>query len=77
MVEGGVAKKKAKETTSKETCFYCSQVGHWKRNCKAYLEPRKEVACDVPSTSGIYVIEVNTISRDNLWVLDIGCGSHI
>ena len=35
------------------------------------------MAYDVPSTLGIHVIEVNTVSRDNLWVRDIGCGSHI
>ena len=45
------------------------------RNCKAYLESRKEVACDVPSTSGIYVIKVNSVSRDNIWVYVTNCGS--
>ena len=82
MVEGKMAKKKGKETTSKETsskgiCFHCGQVGHWKRNCKAYLDSKNKVACDAPSSSGIYVIEVNTISYGNLWVLDTGCGSYI
>ena len=77
IVEGKLAEKKAKETTLKETCFYCGQVGHWKRNCKAYLESRKEVVCDVPSTLGIYVIEVNIVSLDNIWVYDTSCGSYI
>ena len=35
------------------------------------------MAYDAPSSSCIYVVEVNTVSHDNLWVLDIGCGSHI
>ena len=35
------------------------------------------MACDAPTPSGIYVIEINTVSRGNLWVLDIDCGSHI
>ena len=35
------------------------------------------MACDAPSSLGIYVIEVNTISRDDLWVLSTGCISHI
>ena len=26
--KGDVVEKKAKETASKETCFYCGQVGH-------------------------------------------------
>ena len=82
MDEGKMAKKKGKETTPKETsskgvCFHCGQVGHWKRNCKAYLESKNKVACDAPSSSGIYVIEVNNVSYGNLWVLDTGCGSHI
>ena len=58
--------KKAKEIAPNETCFYCCQVGHWKRNCKVYLESRKEVACNVPSTSGIDVIKVNTVSPKNI-----------
>ena len=75
--KGGVAKKKVKETSSKGTCFHCGKEGHWKRNCKAYMESKKKVACDAPPSSGIYVIEVNTVSYGNLWVLDTGYGSHI
>ena len=41
------------------------------------MESKKRVACDAPSSLGIYVIEVNIVSHDNLWVLDTGCGSHI
>ena len=82
MAEGKMVKKKGKETTPKETslkgiCFHYGQVGHWKRNCKAYLEWKNKVACDALSSSGIYVIEVDTVSYGNLWVLDTGCGSHI
>ena len=76
-VEGGVAEKKAKETAPKGTCFHCVKDGHWKRNCKAYLESKKKVACDAPSSSSIYVIKVNIISPDNIRVYDAGCGSHI
>ena len=35
------------------------------------------MACDALTPSGIYAIEVNTISYGNLWVLDTGCDSHI
>ena len=41
------------------------------------MESKTKVAYDAPSSSGIYVIEVNIVSRDNFWVLDTGCGSHI
>ena len=64
--KGGLAKKKAKETSSKGTCFHCGKEGHCKRNCKAYMESKKKVAYDLPSSSGTYVIEVNTVSHDNL-----------
>ena len=77
IVEGKLTEKKAKEIALKETYFYYGQVGHWKRNCKAYLESRKEVACDVPSTSNIYVIKVNIVSPDNIWVYNTNCGSYI
>ena len=38
---------------------------------------KKKVACDAPTPSSIYFIEVNTVSHGNLWVLDIDYGSHI
>ena len=41
------------------------------------MESKKKVACDAPTPLGIYVIEVNTVSYGNLWVLDTGCDSHI
>ena len=75
--KGKLAKKKAKETSSKGTCFHYGKEGHWKRNCKACSKSKKKVACDAPSSSGIYVIEVNTFFCDNLWVLDISFSSHI
>ena len=75
--KGGAAKKKVKETSSKGTRFHCGKEGHWKRNCKAYMDSKKKVACDAPTPLGIYVIEVNTVSYGNFWVLDTGCGSHI
>ena len=77
IAEGKLIEKKAKKTTPKETCFYYGQVGHWKKNCKAYLESKKKVACDAPSSSSIYVIKVNTISPKNIWVYDTRCGSYI
>ena len=82
MTEGKMAKKKGKETTrkgtsSKDICFHYGQDGHWKRNCKAYLESKNKVACDAPSSSGIHVIMVNTVSLYNIWVCDTSCGSYI
>ena len=65
IAEGKLAEKKAKETKPKGICFYCGQVSHWKRDWKAYLESRKKVAYDAPSSSGIYVITVNIVSPNN------------
>ena len=48
IAEGKIAEKKGKEIALEETCFYCGQVSHWKRNCKAYLESKKKVASDAP-----------------------------
>ena len=60
--KGGAAKKKAKETSSKGTCFHCGKDGHWRRNYKAYMESKNKVASDAPTSSSIYVIEVNIVS---------------
>ena len=56
--ERGMAEKKAKETTPKVTCFYCGQVGQCKRNCKAYLELKKNTIifrslCHMAHTYGL------------------------
>ena len=57
-------------------CFHCGETGHWKRNCKIYLEELKKKKGSETSAPGIYVIEVN-LSTSSSWVLDTGCGSHI
>ena len=41
------------------------------------MESKKKVACDAPSSSGIYVINVNIVSPNNIWVYDTSCGSYI
>jgi hypothetical protein len=61
--------------TADQQCFYCKKSGHWKRNCKKYLEDKKNGLVEA-ETSGIYVIEVN-VTTSTSWVLDTGCGSHI
>ena len=41
------------------------------------MESKNKVACDAPSSSGIYVITVNIVSPNNIWVCYISCGSYI
>ena len=59
-VKQGVAATGAagKKTTSEGKCFHCGGTGHWKRNCKAFLESLKKEHGDA-STSGINVVEIN------------------
>ena len=89
--KGGVGKGKAKpkdkvgpkskgkapkpKPQKEGVCFHYNKPEHWKRNCPLYLEELKKGSV-TPSTSGIYVIEVN-LSISTSWVLDTGCGSHI
>ena len=74
-------KKKGKVKVASQTdaeCFHYGRTGHWKRNCKDYLESAKKKHNDA-STLSIYVIKINTsITNDNrIWVLDTRCGSHL
>ena len=47
------------------------------RNFKAYLDSKKKVACDAPSSLGIYVIMVYTVSPNNIWAYDTSRGTYI
>ena len=63
----------------KGDCHHCKQPGHWRRNCAIYLKWLKEKKetkgkGNIPSTSCIFVIEVN-LSTSSSWVLDTACGS--
>ena len=35
------------------------------------------MACDAPSSLGIYVIKINIVSPNNIWVYDTSCGLYI
>ena len=74
----GQSKPKAKKPKlpKEGVCFFCNEQGHWKRNCKLYLEDLKKKKSSEATTSGIYVIEVN-LSTSASWVLDTRCGCHI
>ena len=63
-------KPKAKPP-KKGVCFHCNEPGHWKRNCKLYLEDLKKKKSNQTTASGIYVIKIN-LSTSTSWVLDTG-----
>ena len=65
-----------KDDNNKGMCFHCGVKGHWKRNCKKYLnEKAQRKHDDAPS---IYMIDTYLSYRDYVsWVLDDGCTSHI
>ena len=56
--------------------FFCNEPGHWKRNCKLYLDDLKKKKGSGTTFSGIHIIEINLSTSDS-WVLDTGSGSHI
>jgi hypothetical protein len=63
-------------------CFYCKEIGHWKRNCKLYLTSLKNKGSKGTSASGtlhVYVTDhiflADTII--NSWIFDIGSVAHI
>ncbi|NEY13665.1 hypothetical protein DDE04_09195, partial [Bifidobacterium pseudocatenulatum] len=72
----GALKPKAK-VAKNDYCFHCGNTGHWKRNCKIYLEELKKKKGSETSALGIHVIEINVSTASTSWVLDTGCGAHI
>ena len=75
----GLQKPKPKPKPTKPPkegiCFFCNELGHWKRNYKLYLDNLKQKGSATTSSS-IHVIEVNLSTSDS-WVLDISYRSHI
>ena len=41
------------------------------------MESKKKVAYDAPSSSSIYVIKVNIVFPNSIWVYDTICSSYI
>ena len=71
-------KSKAEPKAKEGICFFCNEPGHWKRNCKLYLDDLKKKKGGETTSSGIHVIELNLSTSDSdSWVLDTGSGVHI
>nr|GEX03363.1 hypothetical protein [Tanacetum cinerariifolium] len=70
-------KPAAKENPAKDdTCHYCKEVGHWKRNCHVYLAEllKKKKKVGISSSSSIFTIELFSFPNRSC-VYDTGCVS--
>ncbi|GJX23518.1 retrotransposon protein, putative, ty1-copia subclass [Tanacetum coccineum] len=61
-----------------DTCHYCKEVGHCKRNCPAYLAEliKKKKQVGTASSSDVFIIELFSFPTKS-WVYDTICGTHI
>ncbi|PIN15396.1 hypothetical protein CDL12_11963 [Handroanthus impetiginosus] len=62
---GGI---KNKANTKENKCFYCGEIGHWKRNCKKYLASLK---------NDMFFGEVNLSINNDTRVFATVCGSPL
>ena len=68
----GVANKGKKKDYAKGKCFYCSEKGHWKRNC-----PKFRVAKNKGMKSS-FLLEICLVQNPtDSWCVDLGCTNHI
>ncbi|GKD21339.1 retrotransposon protein, putative, ty1-copia subclass [Tanacetum coccineum] len=69
---------KKEHLTKDSICHHCHEVGHWRRNCHAYLAElnNKKKNTGLASTSDIFTIELYSFPNKSL-VYDTGCGIHI
>ena len=62
-------------------CFHCHGKGHWKRNCKLYLESIKDHGSKGTPAACTLVVYVTDIflanSYINSWIFDTGSVAHI
>ncbi|GJV21586.1 zinc finger, CCHC-type containing protein [Tanacetum coccineum] len=72
-------KPSSKEHPAKDdTCHYCKEVGHCKRNCPAYLAEliKKKKQVGTANSSDVFIIESFSFPTKS-WVYDTSCGTHI
>ena len=77
--KGGVTKpkyKKVKTDHSDAECFFCKEKGHWKRNCKKYLDSLKNKKQGKTLMKNVFMISL-TVTDSSTWVLDTGSSFNI
>ncbi|GJX95541.1 retrotransposon protein, putative, ty1-copia subclass [Tanacetum coccineum] len=77
-IQGGRIQKANKKSLNAKGKGGGSVVGHWKRNCPAYLAEliKKKKQVGTASSSCIFTIELFSFPNKS-WVYDTGCGTHI
>ena len=73
-------KKSKAGPSSNDECFFCKEMGHWKRNFPKYLAEKKKTG-SLTSSSGIFYIHVIDVflmgPKSNSWVFDTGSVANI
>ena len=68
-------KAKSSDKKAKGKCFHCGIDGHWKRNCKKYLE---ELKIKKKGKSDLLVLEACLVENDtSSWIVDSGATNHV
>ena len=57
-------------------CFFCKEKGHWKRNCKKYLDSLKNKKQGKTLMKNVFMISL-TVIDSSMWVLDIDSSLNI
>ena len=68
--------RKTVESKLKGKCFHCNQDGHWKRNCKKYLDELKQKKKQ--GKLDLLVMETCLVENDfSNWIVDAGASNHV
>ncbi|RVW68068.1 Retrovirus-related Pol polyprotein from transposon TNT 1-94 [Vitis vinifera] len=73
--KGGVTKpkyKKVKTDHSDAECFFCKEKGHWKRNCKKYLDSLKNKKQVMHVSSSLKRKRDSQLNKTYLWHCRLG-----
>ncbi|RVW21514.1 Retrovirus-related Pol polyprotein from transposon TNT 1-94 [Vitis vinifera] len=69
-------KRKVVEPKPKGKCFHCNQDGHWKRNCKKYLDELKQKKKQ--GKLDLLVMETCLVENDfSSWIIDSRASNHV
>ncbi|KAL6327213.1 hypothetical protein AAG906_015252 [Vitis piasezkii] len=69
-------KRKVVEPKPKGKCFHCNQDGHWKRNCKTYLDELKQKKKQ--GKLDLLVMETCLVENDfSSWIIDSRASNHV